>query len=121
MHESQLFLQAFSREAVTWAHLSHPNILPLYGICHFDSQVGLVSPWMENGTIMVYLKKNPDANRLLLVRNAAVSLVCLGTHAFCQMFDIALGLEYLHDKGVIHGDLKGVWSPMILSHHQANV
>ncbi|KAH7923804.1 kinase-like protein [Leucogyrophana mollusca] len=53
--------------------------------------MGLVSPWMDHGTLTHYLKNNSQANRLSL------------------MLDVALGLEYLHsfDPTVIHGDLKG--------------
>jgi len=63
--------KAFSREAVTWAHLSHPHVLPFYGIFHVNesrSRIGFVSPWMENGTIVEFLRKNPCHDRLILVR-----------------------------------------------------
>ena len=32
------------------------------------SQFGMVSPWMENGNIVRFTRKNPDFNRLRLVR-----------------------------------------------------
>ena len=63
--------QAFFKEALLWGHLSHPNILPFYGIYHLEDKHGrisFVSPWMENGNVTEYLKRNPLANRLLLVR-----------------------------------------------------
>jgi serine/threonine protein kinase len=62
--------QAFSREAVTWAQLSHPNILPFYGIYQLNencSRPCFISPWMENGTITQFLERRPDANRVALV------------------------------------------------------
>ncbi|KAG6835689.1 hypothetical protein H0H93_015692, partial [Arthromyces matolae] len=55
----------------------------------FALKVCLVSSWMENGNVVTYLESNPDVVRILLV------------------FDIANGIEYLHDIGVIHGNLKG--------------
>ncbi|KAG6873348.1 hypothetical protein C0995_000208 [Termitomyces sp. Mi166 len=68
--------QAYSREAVVWGQLLHPNILPFYGIYRLDdhNKLCLVSPWMYNGNI----------------------------------FDVVSGIKYLHENGVVHGDLKSV-------------
>ncbi|KAG6818382.1 hypothetical protein H0H93_005439, partial [Arthromyces matolae] len=87
------FLKRFSEEAILWGQLSHPNVLPFYGVYPFRRglmEVALVSPWMENGNITVYLADHSDADRVLLAS------------------DVAHGLKYLHDNDVIHGDLKGV-------------
>ncbi|KAJ3507608.1 hypothetical protein NLJ89_g6206 [Agrocybe chaxingu] len=48
-----------------------------------------VSPWMNNGTIMNYVKRSPQVDRL--------KLLC----------DAATGLEFLHQRGIVHGDLRG--------------
>jgi hypothetical protein len=64
--------QAFSYEAVTWRQLSHPNVLPFYGIHHLDdnpSRVSLVSPWMGNGRVTQFLKSFPTTDRVHLVSN----------------------------------------------------
>ncbi|KAH7918619.1 kinase-like protein [Leucogyrophana mollusca] len=86
---------AYSKEAVLWAQLSSPYVLPFCGVYCADEpspRACLVSPWMDNGDLPRYLKDNPKADRLQL------------------LLDVALGLEYLHSFGppVIHGDLKGV-------------
>ncbi|RDB27522.1 Serine/threonine-protein kinase STY8 [Hypsizygus marmoreus] len=84
--------RAFSREGVLWGQLSHINVLPFYGIYRLGdsrNRIGLVSPWMENGNVNEFLRKNPDADRRLLVS------------------DVASGMLYLHQNGVIHGDFKG--------------
>ncbi|KIJ97720.1 hypothetical protein K443DRAFT_236688 [Laccaria amethystina LaAM-08-1] len=91
--EIKRILKAFFKEALLWGHLSHPNILPFYGIHHLDDTHGrlsFVSPWMENGNVTEYLKRHPLANRLLLI------------------WDIILGIKFLHQNQVIHGDLKGL-------------
>ncbi|KAH7927191.1 kinase-like protein [Leucogyrophana mollusca] len=86
-------LKACAREAIIWSRLSHPNLLPFYGIFYLDdecSRISLVSPWMDNGDVSQYLKHFPDTNRELLA------------------LDVSLGVEYLHTSmpAVIHGDLK---------------
>ncbi len=56
-------IQAFHHEAILWSQLSHPNILPLYGMYFLDdghSQLCLVSPWMEKGNIRDYLLNLPE-------------------------------------------------------------
>ncbi|KAF8996209.1 kinase-like domain-containing protein [Cyathus striatus] len=85
-------LKAFSKEGIIWGHLCHENVLPFYGIYHLSDACGricLTSPWMESGNVTEHLKRNPDANRIHLV------------------LDAIEGISYLHDSGVIHGDLKG--------------
>jgi serine/threonine protein kinase len=61
-------LQAFANEAVIWRSFSHPNVLPFYGVYRWKDRLSLVSPWMENGNVIEYLKKVPDADRVALVR-----------------------------------------------------
>ncbi|KAF9002485.1 kinase-like domain-containing protein, partial [Cyathus striatus] len=85
-------LKSIRKEGILWGHLSHPSIVPFYGVYYLqkiEEQVCLVSPWMDQGNIMNYLSLNPMENRVKLV------------------FEVAQGLEYLHDNNVIHGDLKG--------------
>ncbi|KAH7908821.1 kinase-like domain-containing protein [Hygrophoropsis aurantiaca] len=89
---TESILKDYAREAAIWSHLSHPNLLPFYGIFYTDekSRIALVSPWMEHGDLKQYLRKVPDAKYESLA------------------MDISLGIEYLHTRTpkVIHGDLK---------------
>ncbi|KAF7366679.1 Kinase-like protein [Mycena sanguinolenta] len=81
----------FCREALVWKALHHPHILPFLGIDGdgFPSSLCMVSPWMEHGTVMNYLKEHGLGNvdRLL--------------------YEIAQGLQYLHSCNIVHGDLRG--------------
>ncbi|KAJ7812049.1 kinase-like domain-containing protein [Mycena leptocephala] len=81
----------FCREALVWQELQHPFILHLIGIDRetFPSTLCMVSPWMKYGTVSKYLR---DRGR------GAVSRLLL---------EIAQGLEYLHSKSIVHGDLRG--------------
>ncbi|KAJ7289148.1 kinase-like domain-containing protein, partial [Mycena rebaudengoi] len=82
----------FSREALIWRQLCHPNVLPFFGLYYLENRLCLVSPWMENGNIMKFLKSTNPSNE------GRLSLI----------LDVALGLQYLHGKHVVHGDLKGL-------------
>ncbi|KAJ7145890.1 kinase-like domain-containing protein [Mycena epipterygia] len=81
----------FCREALVWRDLHHPNILPFIGIDResFSSSLCMVSPWMEHGTILKYLEVHGRANVDKL------------------LFEIAQGLQYLHSRNIVHGDLRG--------------
>ncbi|KAJ6576220.1 kinase-like domain-containing protein [Mycena sp. CBHHK59/15] len=83
--------QQFCREALVWRGLQHRFILPFLGIDRetFPSSFCMVSPWMKHGTVLIYLKNrgHGELYRVLL--------------------EIAQGLEYLHSRSVVHGDLRG--------------
>ncbi|KAL0565482.1 hypothetical protein V5O48_016545 [Marasmius crinis-equi] len=84
----------YLREAILWRQLRHPNVLPFLGIYRLEDghQVCLISPWMEDGNLVKFLKDAPpeDVDHFALAR------------------DIAAGLSYLHEMTIVHGDLKGV-------------
>ncbi|KAF7979509.1 hypothetical protein HWV62_42072 [Athelia sp. TMB] len=85
---------SLARELAIWKELKHENIVPLLGtITGFSpyKSPGMVSPWMENGNITDYQR-----TKNLTVR-ARLQILC----------DISAGLEYLHSKNIIHGDLTG--------------
>ncbi|KAF7333656.1 Kinase-like protein [Mycena sanguinolenta] len=81
----------FCREALVWKDLHHPYILPFLGIDRdsFPTTLCMVSPWMNHGSVINYLKTHDHANVDML------------------LYEIAQGLEYLHSRAIIHGDLKG--------------
>ncbi|KZT55373.1 hypothetical protein CALCODRAFT_437311, partial [Calocera cornea HHB12733] len=101
------------REAWTWSHLNHPNVVPFLGVADYKvicpgalPQLSLVSRWMAHGNIMEYTREHPSADRLPLLT------------------DIAKGVNYLHtvpSPPIIHGDLKGVcFDKILLGPQQSN-
>ena len=111
-HHSHLILvQRLCREVLIWKRLSHPNILPLVGVSvaknprHFR----IISEWMPNGNVMEYTRSNPRANRLRLVSSVVRFLeVLYSDNRNPQLSEVAFGVTYLHELGIVHGDLKGV-------------
>ena len=77
-------------EVITWRQLSHPNVLPFYGV-HFleeplEIRFCLVSPWMENGNVVEFLARQnrmdpsgDTTNCLCLVRNFTKSDIAFVT------------------------------------------
>ncbi|KIO26279.1 hypothetical protein M407DRAFT_74666, partial [Tulasnella calospora MUT 4182] len=76
-------------EAGVWSSLKHPRVLQFLGIHKMEDELYLVSEFAENGSLPGFLKRRPDVDRKRLVT------------------EIAEGLAYLHQCGIIHGDLKG--------------
>ena len=48
------------REAKVMAKYSHPNLLPLVGVTKHDGKYGMLSPFMANRELKVYLEKHED-------------------------------------------------------------
>ncbi|ESK84818.1 Dbl domain-containing protein [Moniliophthora roreri MCA 2997] len=95
MADVQQLLKEYLREVIVWRQLKHPNILPCLGLYYLDDnreRLCLVSPWMDNGNLVDFLKDRS----------------CESIDRYLIMYDVANGLSYLHSLKIIHGDLKGV-------------
>lgn len=89
-HEYAKLSRNLDREIPIWTKLKHQYVLPLHGTVEGFGQFGaLVCPWMPNGTLNSYLghKILPLVDKLFLLKR------------------IAQGLQYLHDRNLIHGNL----------------
>jgi serine/threonine protein kinase len=85
------FVRRFEREALAVGALSHDHILPLYDFGAQRPWYYLVMPFVEGGTLRDYLFRR---DRLTL--DEAGSL----------LEQIASALQYAHNYGVIHRDVK---------------
>ena len=68
---------------------------------------------MDNGNIREYIRKNPDADRMRLLGEVA-SGACNVYLVMSRPLSITPGMEFLHENGIVHGDLCGV-SPCHIS------
>ncbi|KAG8705732.1 hypothetical protein FRC09_002785 [Ceratobasidium sp. 395] len=78
-----------AREICAWSRCDHENVLRLLGLVQYRGRLATISLWMENGTLPEYVVENPSVDWLELCRQ------------------VAKGLAYLHEHGIVHGDLKG--------------
>ena len=79
----------FNNEVSNWQRLSHPNVLKIFGAS--SASRFLVSPYMRHGCLVKYLESigpHSQLNRLKMV------------------YEVGMGMEYLHNRGVLHGNLK---------------
>ncbi|RLN93950.1 hypothetical protein BBJ28_00010429 [Nothophytophthora sp. Chile5] len=81
---------SFYHEADIWSRLNHPNVIKMYGACHEGPRPFFVCERAGNGTLGSFMKKW----RLPWI-------------VWASLHQAALGLQYLHHNGVVHGDLKG--------------
>ncbi|KAJ3572907.1 hypothetical protein NP233_g2778 [Leucocoprinus birnbaumii] len=86
-------LRTQATEFTIWAQLSHKNVVPFYGFYLPENytvfpRICIVSPWVDNGNLKEYIQSFPDKPRMLLLS------------------DVASGLKYLHESGIVHADIK---------------
>ncbi|CAN4084274.1 unnamed protein product [Withania somnifera] len=84
----------FWREALTLSSLHHPNVVSFYGVVRDgpDGSLATVTEFMVNGSLKQFLQKKDrtiDRRKRLIIA-----------------MDTAFGMEYLHEKNIVHFDLK---------------
>jgi len=85
--------ELFIREVEIWKSLSHPNVLKFLGASSFSGEPPffLVSPYTKRGSLDKYLKSVDPQSQINLLK---------------MIYEVGLGMEYLHEKKVLHGNLK---------------
>ncbi|KAJ8077726.1 hypothetical protein PM082_002159 [Marasmius tenuissimus] len=93
----QTLAKDYMQEAIVWKQLKHPNLLPFVGIYLLNEGpelLCLISPWMEHGDLMSFLKKGHKD-------------LINGINRMSLASDVASGLAHLHGMKIVHSDLKG--------------
>ncbi len=84
------FEQRFRREARLLMELKHPNIIPVEDAGETDDYAYLVMPYLQVGTLTDWLREGPTSVR----------------HGARLMAQISDALQYAHDRGIVHRDVK---------------
>ncbi|HTI13347.1 MAG TPA: protein kinase [Dictyobacter sp.] len=90
-HMQRDFYRRFLREAEAVSQLDHAHILPIYAYGEQDGLPYIVMPYMEGGTLADYMSKR-----------GPLSL----KEAQWYLAQIASALDYAHEQGCVHCDVK---------------
>ncbi len=85
------FYNRFLREAEAASKLDHPNILPIYSYGEQNGLPYIIMPYMPGGTLYDYV-----------VKHGSLSL----SEAYGYLDQIASALDYAHEHGCVHCDVK---------------
>jgi len=90
----------FVHEVEIWRTLLHPNVLELFGASSTSGEPPwfFVSPYMKNGSLVKYLKNVEPHSQVNLLK---------------MIYEVGLGMAYLHERDVLHGDLKVRWRAQV--------
>ncbi len=89
--ENQKSLEAFRKEAVTQAQLSHPNIVSIYNFYELDNHYVMVMEYVDGESLRHILR----SQGFLGVREAVLN-----------MKQLLRGLRYAHGFNIVHLDVK---------------
>lgn len=84
---------AFWDEVAIWHSLNHPHIVNLFGACHLGGNPFFVCEDAGQGQLDHYVRRGPEND---------VDV----PQAWRKLHEAALGLQYLHERGIVHQDLK---------------
>jgi serine/threonine protein kinase len=94
LHEDADWRKRFNEEGLVGQQLKHPHVLSARELVEHDGRIAIVMDLVKGGQTLEKVVTREFANGLPLVRALAVFL------------EIVQGIDYLHGKGIVHGDLK---------------
>ncbi|KAF1319644.1 Tkl protein kinase, partial [Globisporangium splendens] len=80
--------ELFYHELQVWFPLNHPHVIRLFGACHVGKRF-FACEYAGNGTLDEFLRKGNNS-----------------TKKWRKLYQVALGLQYLHSLNIVHNDLK---------------
>lgn len=91
-------LQTFFDRIAGWEALNHPHVLRVFGVSDHDADPPfIISQHFPNGNAGDYLMKNSSADRAKIVSTIYAHFFDIHNSAYLQqMFECALGMQFLH-------------------------
>jgi serine/threonine protein kinase len=89
--DPEILLTRFSKEIEIWGKFDHPNVVPVLNAFSHEGELCLVMRYMEGDSLVEHLERFAQGEP----RDVAVF-----------MEKAARGVQYIHEKGVRHRDLK---------------
>ena len=86
---NSVFVQQFQQDMQRISGLEHPNILPIYDYGQHEDRLFIVSRYIESGTL-----------------NDRLPQYHLPARAQKIISHVAQALDYLHNRGTVHGNIK---------------
>ncbi|QRV76372.1 RasGEF domain protein [Ceratobasidium sp. AG-Ba] len=88
--KSEFTVKRLWDEIHVWRRLQDRHVLRFYGMCYAAPTMYAVAPWADNGNLLVYVRRNPESDRVALLS------------------EVAFGLKYLHTfhPTIVHGHLR---------------
>ncbi|GAB9469283.1 Tkl protein kinase [Globisporangium polare] len=80
--------EMFAHELRVWYPLNHPHVIKLFGAGHVGKRY-FVCEFAGNGTLSQFLARDKNEEKL-----------------WHKLYEVALGLQYLHEQNIAHNDLK---------------
>ncbi|KAJ7208010.1 kinase-like domain-containing protein, partial [Mycena pura] len=79
--------------AELWTSLRHAHVLQTFGVSPLDADpLYTVTQFQPAGNVLTFLNQNPHVDRAKIL--------------FLQVYDVVVGMEYLHARNIVHGSLK---------------
>ncbi|XP_076992909.1 tyrosine-protein kinase TXK isoform X2 [Tamandua tetradactyla] len=91
INEGSMSQEDFIEEAKVMTKLTHSRLVQLYGVCIQHKPLYIVTEFMENGSLLSYLRERKGKLRKEMLLS------------MCQ--DVCEGMEYLEKNSFIHRDL----------------
>jgi hypothetical protein len=95
-YESEYLVQDFQAEVKVMSQLRHPNVVLLIGACTEYPHLVIVTEYLAHGSIYHALHADDT-----------ISLITF-TQQLKSLMDTAFGMSYLHERGILHRDLKSM-------------